>query len=54
MQEPIDAKYIEPITGTFYKKEGCQWYIWSRIEKEPMHWCKAFGISLNCLMVIKE
>lgn len=32
----------------YYKCVDGKWYIWSRIEKEPMHWVKASGVSIPC------
>lgn len=37
----------------YYKCVDGQWYIWSRIEKEPMHWLKTY-VSENLLVPIDQ
>lgn len=37
------------LENVYYKIEDGQWFIWSKFQNEPLHWCKASGVSENLL-----
>lgn len=50
MKHIREATHIEPHTKAYYKKEGDQWYVWSRIAyDEPYKWVKSTGTNEFCL-----
>ena len=49
------ATHYQPHQGAFYKRVSAhEWYVWSRIDCEPMHWCKAPGTSDSAEWVVRN
>lgn len=53
---PEDATHCLNCQGeiVYYKNNCEQWYIWSRIEKEDLHWIKTGIIDLKQLETTGE
>lgn len=54
MEACSSATHYEPFTNAFYKRINGEWYIYSRIGTEPMHWVRSVGTCAKCLCSISE
>lgn len=59
VQEPVawvdGATHYQPHQKAFYKRvSATEWYVWSRVEQEPLHWCKAIGTSDSAHWILRQ